>query len=272
MTSSETPGLELGTFSGPLDLLVEQARSKAIDLTTLSIREIIEQLSAALEAALGRVPLAQLGDWVVLASWLVMLRSRLLLPGTEPERVDAEREAGVVCDRAVQRERLLRAADALERRQRLGRDVFGRGRQREAGGSVSGAQRFSSAADLIGACLAVLNERDRKARRQPRIAPPVFWTAQDALARMMSLLRTLPPGSPLAEYLPERQAIDGEGKPGAGAATWLVTQAAIASTLLAGLELAKQGIVDVEQEQPLAAIRVYRLENSEGRASSISGA
>ena len=167
MTSSETPVLEVGAFSGPLDLLVEQARAQAIDLATLSIREIVDQFATALEAALGRLPLPQLGDWVVLASWLVVLRSRLLLPAAEPERIEAEREAAVIRDRAVQRERLLRAADALERRQRLGRDVFGRGGRREAGSGVSSAQHFSSAADLIGACATVLGERERKATLRP---------------------------------------------------------------------------------------------------------
>ena len=43
MISSETPVLKLETFSGPLDLLVEQARAQAIDLATLSIREIVDQ-------------------------------------------------------------------------------------------------------------------------------------------------------------------------------------------------------------------------------------
>ncbi len=77
-----TPELRLGAWEGPLDLLLELARAGEVDLSRLSILDLAGQFGAALEAAVARrrVPLARLADWLVMASHLAWLRSRLLLP------------------------------------------------------------------------------------------------------------------------------------------------------------------------------------------------
>ncbi len=63
-----TPELRLGAWEGPLDLLLELARARKVDLSRLSILDLAGQFGAALEAALARrrVPLARLGDWLVM--------------------------------------------------------------------------------------------------------------------------------------------------------------------------------------------------------------
>ena len=89
---SHTPRLELDGFSGPLDLLLSLARAERIDLRHLSLRDLVEQLAPALQQA---ATLAERGDWLVMAAWLVLLRSRLLLPTATPMRQAAQRQAGI---------------------------------------------------------------------------------------------------------------------------------------------------------------------------------
>ena len=76
-----TPELRLGAWDGPLDLLLELARARKVDLSRLSILDLAEQFGAALEAAVARrlVPLPRLADWLVRAAHLARLRR--LLPG-----------------------------------------------------------------------------------------------------------------------------------------------------------------------------------------------
>ncbi len=78
---ADTPELRLGAWEGPLDLLLELARARKVDLARLSILDLAEQFHAAQEAAVARrrVPLSRLGDWLVMAAHLALLRSRLLL-------------------------------------------------------------------------------------------------------------------------------------------------------------------------------------------------
>ena len=86
-----TPLLDLDGFQGQLDQLLTLARAARIDLAALSLTALVEQLAAALRHA--TVPLGQKGDWVVMAAWLLQLRTRLLLPVAEaqqPADVEAE--------------------------------------------------------------------------------------------------------------------------------------------------------------------------------------
>ena len=112
-----TPGLRLGAWEGPLDLLLELARARKVDLARLSILDLAGQFGAALEAAVARrrVPLTRLGDWLVMAAHLAMLRSRLLLPEKSREGEEARREAEALRRRLAPAPRRPRARPAPRR-------------------------------------------------------------------------------------------------------------------------------------------------------------
>jgi segregation and condensation protein A len=78
--------------------------------------------------------------------------------------------------------------------------------------------------------------------------PPPLWRVPDALARMHRLLLDMPDGAPLSLFLPPTA--------GEGPAVALLRRAALASTLLAGLELSREGAVVLEQKEAFAEIRV----------------
>ena len=80
----DTPRLQLDDFSGTLAHLLSLARAHAIDLARLSLADCIQQVAAALEQNGPTLCLAQRADWLVMAAWLVLLWSRLLLPEASP--------------------------------------------------------------------------------------------------------------------------------------------------------------------------------------------
>ena len=244
-----TPELRLGAWEGPLDLLLELARARRVDLAKLSILDLAGQFGAALEAAVARrrVPLSRLGDWLVMAAHLALLRSRLLLPEGSREGEEARREAEALRRRLADREFVRRLADWLERRPRLGRDVFARGAAEEPEGADRGAVPAADTAALLRACLAVLERPDRGGSWRP--APLPLWRVPDALARLRRMLPAIPEGAPLERFLPETTASD---DPGAA----LQRRAALASTLLAGLELDREGAASLSQATAFGAIVV----------------
>ena len=245
------PELRLGAWEGPLDLLLELARARRIDLAQLSIVDLAEQFGAALEAAVARrrVPLSRVGDWLVMAAHLALLRSRLLLPADSTEGREAQREAEALRRRLADREHVRRLADWLERRPRLGRDVFARGAaEEEPEGADRGAPPpVADTAALLCACLAVLERPDRGGSWRP--APLLLWRVPDALARLRRMLPAVPPeGATLERFLPE----PADGGPGAA----LRHRAALASTLLAGLEMSREGAASLSQREAFGAIVV----------------
>ena len=135
------------------------------------------------------------------------------------------------------------AAAWLERQPQLGRDTFVRGRP-----DPLTAGRSSDLTDLLRACLVALQlPSDQVAAVQaPR---PRLWPASAAIRLLRARLAILPDGSPLGHYLPPLE-------PGPHAT--LRQRAALASTLVAGLELARDAVLTLEQDTAWTTIRVTR--------------
>ena len=241
------PVLTVEGFAGPLDWLLEMVRAHKIDLARLSIAALIEAFARAMTAALADPATARIGHWAawtVLAANLTELWSRLLLPGDAPEARAAADEAETLRRRLLERARMRAAADWLDRQPQLGQAVFARGAP-----EVASSGRASDLTDLLRACLMALQVPASQAEAaRPR--PPKLWQASDAILRLRRLLSVLPDGSPLGDYRP------GAGE--AGADRPLHRRAAVASTLVAGLELTRAGTLTLEQDEAWADIRVRR--------------
>jgi segregation and condensation protein A len=246
-TRDGAPVLSAEGFEGPLDWLLEMARAHKIDLARLPIAALIQSFVNALDAALarrgGRAPVLQhWADWLVMAATLTQLRSRLLLPAEASEAKTALGEAEALRRQLVGREAMRAAADWLERRPQLGREVFPRGYP-EAPGSSRGAD----IADLLRACLSLLRvPAQLAAAYEPR--PPPFWRVSQAIARIETMLAERPAGAPLSAFLPAVAAEHADRD--------TRCRAAVASTLVAGLELARGGALRLGQQEPWAAILV----------------
>jgi segregation and condensation protein A len=91
LATEERPGdlrLRVGSFEGPLDLLLHLCRTSEIDLAALPVRTITDQYLAHLEAMEFR-DLESAGAYLVMAATLLYLKSKLLVP---PDETDADEE------------------------------------------------------------------------------------------------------------------------------------------------------------------------------------
>ena len=240
------PALHLDGFDGPIDLLLDLAEHQRIDLGRVSIVDLAEQFVAALARLAAHVPIERRADWVVMASRLVLLRSRLLFPASPEEAAEAARDAAAEL-RRLREVAFLRAAGAwLQARPQLGIEVFARPHPAppREGGYVA----------LMEACLALLRGREGRPETAPVYRPvvPVVWRVPDALARVRALLAADPAGGTLERFLPPLAPDD----PAHG----LKARAAVASTLVAGLELTRDGTAHLEQRAAFGPINLTAAE------------
>ena len=177
----------------------------------------------------------------MMAATLAWLRSRLLLPASAPEARAAHHEAETLRQLLLERARMLAAADWLERRLQLGRDVFPRGAAKSAA-----AGREGDLSELLRGCLVALRLPSWVEFYRPLW--PALWQVTDAMVRIRQLLNGGAEGDELARFLPAIAA----GVP----ARDFQCRAAVASTLVAGLELARGGTVTLDQTESWAIIRV----------------
>ena len=261
----DVPLIRLDAYEGPLDHLLHMARSHRVDLSRISLNALIDQFITASEAAIADTPLAQRGDWLVMVAWLVLLRSRLLLPAEAPERQKAEAEATALRRQAEAREQTRRAAAWLDARPRVGREVFRRGAP-----DLQAGRRRSDTAALLEACLTALTRSEQRLALQRPAPRPRMWTVQEALARVAALAPLLPEGSSLLRYLPDPAALADPRLPDA-AVQPVQQRCAIATTLIAGLEMAKQGLLNLEQAESNGDIRVFMSETGVAAVAALQG-
>ncbi|MDX8407623.1 MAG: segregation/condensation protein A [Mariprofundaceae bacterium] len=125
-SDNRLPPVQLDSFEGPLDVLLHLIRSQKLEIFDIPIALITEQYLAILEAE-NELDLEVAGDYLVMASTLMQLKSRMLLP-----RPEVDEEGNTIDPRAelaaqlIAYEQYRMLAEELGERPRLGRDVFAR--------------------------------------------------------------------------------------------------------------------------------------------------
>jgi segregation and condensation protein A len=229
-------------FEGPLDLLLTLARNQKVDIAKISILKLADQYLGFIEAA-KRINLELAADYLVMAAWLAYLKSRLILP--QAQAANGEPTADEMATRLrwrLQRLDAMRnAATRLMGRERLDRDVFGRG-DPEPVNVVKLRTYKDTLYDLL---TAYATDRVRKLGGQTyRPVQPAVLQIEEARERLERMLGRIGNWSALDSLLPFEWS-GGHRR-----------RSAVASTLLACLELARDGKVEIQQLTPFAEIFV----------------
>ncbi|QDP19144.1 segregation and condensation protein A [Sphingomonas xanthus] len=236
----EALNLSLDGWEGPLDLLLNLARAQKVDLAQISILALVEQYLAYLEEAKAlRLEIA--ADYLVMAAWLAYLKSCLLLP-KDPTVDPSPEELAMRLQMRLQQLDAMRDAGArLMGRDRIGRDVFARGAP-EGLKLVRKSTWQANAFDLYAAYGRV------KARTAPAmhvVAHRAVMTLEDAIQRVAALIGQALDWTTLEAFLPVT-------------ADPQYRKSALASSFVAALELARQGRLQLEQEEAFGDLRVRR--------------
>ncbi len=240
--------LELDGFEGPLDLLLGLARNQKVDLTKISILALAEQYLAYIDTA-RELRLEIAADYLVMAAWLAYLKSKLLLPEKEqPQDGPSGKElAAQLAFRLKRLEAMREALASLMGRKRLGVDLFARGMPegiRVVRSSVYQASIF----DLLKA---YAEQRQRTAVKEVvKWGGRVVWSIKQARDRLTALLGGEPDWAALDKFLEEYKPSPVLGR--------TVT----ASSFGATLELAREGYLELRQNQPFGPLYVKWLKKA----------
>jgi segregation and condensation protein A len=231
--------VSLDGYGGPLDVLLTLARQQRIDLTRLSMLDLAEQYLAFIEEARS-LKLEIAADYLVMAAWLAYLKSRLLLPEPEAEEgPSGEEMAALLAFRLRKLDAMREAARTLFALPRLGLHVFPRG---AAEGIVVVKTPVFEAAlyDLLQSYAAY---RMRLARAEAfHIEASEHYSLEDAYQWLSRVVGATPEWETLVRFLP------------GGPASRTRRRSALASALVASLELVKEGKIQIKQLEPFGPI------------------
>ena len=118
--------VNLNNYSGPLDVLLDLAKSQKVDLEEISVTKLADQFHDFITKA-SNLNLELASDYLLMAAWLTYLKSKLLLPTTEEEEFKILEVAKKLKLQLKRLELIRLLSDQMLKRKRLGRDIFLRG-------------------------------------------------------------------------------------------------------------------------------------------------
>ena len=243
--AAESLVVDVEGFEGPLDMLLTLSRTQKVDLRKISILELARQyLTFVNKAKELRIELA--ADYLVMATWLAFLKSRLLLPPDPAEEGPSGEE--LAAHLAFQLERLQAMRDAAARlmaRDQLGRNFFARGLPE----NVERVRRVQYTATLLDLMQGYARIRTKDEFRPFVMDRDKVFTMEQALDRMRPLIGFAGDWIDIQTWLPEGWDTD--------PVKW---RSATAATFAASLELVKEGKAEISQDRTFSPIHLRKRE------------
>src|SRR5262245_22806238 len=243
--------VELDVFRGPLDLLLFLVRKDELDIFDIPIARVTEQYLSYLRI-LEAVEIDLVGDFLVMATTLMEIKSRMLLPH-DPEQEGPDSDPRTQLVRQLLEYKKFR--DAAERLQELAED------QRRRFSRIP-LERFG---------------QDLSPDQEP-IRDVELWDLVSAFGRLMRQTLSLAPRSivydetPIEVYMDEILALLAERRQ--ITFTELLTppfnRSRTIGRLLAVLELMKARSIRADQDEPFGEIHLSILESDTGSGSEVA--
>nr|WP_319250702.1 ScpA family protein [uncultured Celeribacter sp.] len=233
--------IDVDGYEGPLDLLLQLARTQKVDLMKISVLNLAQQYLVFVDKAKDlRIELA--ADYLVMAAWLAFLKSRLLLPPDPTDEGPSGEELAAHLAFQLQRlEAMREAAAKLMARDQKGRDFFVRGIPEE----VQRMRKVTYTATLLDLMQGYARVRTKDEFRPFVMDRESILSMEQALDRLRSLIPYAFEWADLTSYLPEGWELDPKKR-----------RSATAATFAASLELAKQGQIEIRQGETFAPIQI----------------
>lgn len=237
---SEAFHVTIEGFEGPLDLLLALARTQKVDIAHISISQLVEQYLGYIGEA-QKLKLEIAADYLVMAAWLAFIKSRFLLPRAkdETDQPSAEAMAQQLAFRLMRLDAMRNAMARLLTRKRLGRDVFARGMPE----GVKTIRETEWTAEVFDLLKAYAEGRKRTVVVTHVVKARKVWSIKDARTRLEKLLGGQPGNWGqldlfIEQYLPRTEE----------------DRTVLASSFGATLEMARDGLIELRQDEPFAPI------------------
>ena len=231
--------LNLDGFEGPIDLLLHLSREQKVDLVSISITELANQYISFIERV-KFINIEIAADYLVMASWLAFLKSKILLPeeknDDDTEDIDAiSKELKI---RLLRLQAMQKASEQLIILPKLGENRFVRGEDN----SNIDIIKYEYEPNLYQLLIAYGRINNSSKNIELTIENSKLYSVQEAMERLAKLIKTSSKWVELKEFLPEKLNDK------------LNDNSAVSSYFLASLELANKGDLKIRQENPFETI------------------
>jgi len=225
--------VNLVKFNGPLDVLLDLAKSQKVNLEDISVAKLADQFHEFLTNA-KNINLEIASEYLLMATWLTYLKSKLLLPQSEEEEFKASEVAQKLKLQLKKLELIRLLSDQMLKRERIGRDVFFRGARGNIR-SIYSSEYALTLYELLKTYSSIVMTRDFQKMNIVKL--PVF-TTENAIQRIKEFFGKLIDWKNIDDLIPSnfksKKKYKKTGKAGIFAGS---------------LELVKEGNLQIKQDK-----------------------
>ena len=225
--------VNLNTFTGPLEVLLELAKSQKVNLENISITKLADQFHEFIKKN-ENLNLEIASEYLLIATWSAYLKSKLLLPETDEEEFKALEVAEKLKLQLKKLELIRLLSDQMLKRKRLGRDVFMRGMKGKIK-SIYNAKYSLTLYELLKTYSSFVMKKDFQRINIPKL--PVL-TTEDGINRIKEFFGSLLDWKNLNDLIPDNFS---SGKN--------LRRSGMAGIFSASLELTKEGNLSIKQKK-----------------------
>lgn len=247
--------VNLDGYEGPLDLLLTLAKEQKVDLLEISILDLASQYLNFIDQ-MKRIDIDLAADYIVMASWLAFLKSKLLLPIEDDEDVSAQELSAILAFRLRRLEAMREVGSSLLTRDREGIHVFRRGMP-EPIFLIKNFNHKDTLFDLISSYSGLRN-RNYDNKWKPRVFS--IFSIEDARNRLEKMLGTTIDWTKIEDFLPINNDTTEEGI--------LFRRSSLASIFSASLELSKEGLIEISQNKNFGSIK-FKVKETESNVNEM---
>ena len=225
--------VDLNNYSGPLDVLLDLAKSQKVNLENISVTNLADQFHEFITKA-KNLNLELASEYLLMATWLTYLKSKLLLPESDEEEFKALEVAEKLKLQLKKLELIRLLSDQMLKRKRLGREIFLRGMKGKIK-SIYSSTYSLTLYELLKSYSSTIMKRDFQRINIPKL--PVL-TTEDGIKRIKEFFGKLVEWKNLNDLLPKNFSYEKNQR-----------RTGTAGLLSGSLELAKEGNLLIKQNK-----------------------
>ena len=225
--------VNIENYNGPLDVLLDLAKAQKVNLEDISITKLADQFNEYITKE-KNLNLEIASEYLLMATWLAYLKSKLLLPGTPEEEFKVHEVAERLKLQLKKLELIRLLSEQMLKRKRLGREIRTRGMRGNIK-SIYSKEYSLSLFELLKSYSTIIMTKDFQKLNIPKL--PVF-TTEDGIKTIKDFFGKLIEWKNLDELIPKNFKLDKKYR-----------KTGKAGIFAGSLELVKEGNLKIKQNQ-----------------------
>ena len=190
--------VKIDNYNGPLDILLDLAKAQKVNLEEISITKLADQFHDFISNN-SNLNLELVSEYLVMATWLAYLKSKLLLPGSPEEEFKVQEVAEKLKIQLKKLELIRLLSDQMLKRKRLGREIRTRGMKGSIK-SIYSSEYKLSLFELLKSYSNIIMTKDFQKINIPKL--PVF-TTEDGIKTIKQFFGKLIEWKNLDDLIPQ---------------------------------------------------------------------